>query len=128
MKVDLRNGFQHVREHVGHDLECIFYGENKENALNVTIECKTCGCVILDFNRIEGNADSIQDIKNIIDNSAMRMEDFHELILDCSGSIGCGIVNSSSQEQAEFLFENLGFEQSIISLNGMVIRKNTDGH
>lgn len=38
-------------QHVGHKLSCVYYGENKKNAVDVAIECETCGVVLLDIER-----------------------------------------------------------------------------
>lgn len=44
--------FSGLLEHVGHELECVTYGDPPEN---VAIECLDCGCVVVDFNRDEGD-------------------------------------------------------------------------
>jgi len=43
--------FKELLEHVGHKIECAYYGHSKEEAENVAIECVDCHVVILDFNR-----------------------------------------------------------------------------
>jgi hypothetical protein len=48
--------FKSLSAHVGHELECVLYGENYEyegDAVNVSLECMTCGEVIIDFDREE---------------------------------------------------------------------------
>ena len=36
-----------LKEHLGHDVELVYYG-NKDNPANISIECNDCGCVIID--------------------------------------------------------------------------------
>jgi len=43
--------FKELLEHIGHKIECAYYGHSKEEAENVAIECVDCHVVILDFNR-----------------------------------------------------------------------------
>ena len=45
--------FEKYREHVGHKIVVVFYGESKSGAVNVAIECEDCGCVLTDENRYE---------------------------------------------------------------------------
>lgn len=42
--------FKILLEHVGHALECVFYGPAPD-PVNVAIECLDCGCVVLDIDR-----------------------------------------------------------------------------
>lgn len=49
MGINLRNGYEELREHIGHDIETVCYGVPGEDPHNVAIECVTCGCVLLDF-------------------------------------------------------------------------------
>lgn len=50
--------FQDLLEHVGHEIECVAYGDhlssNKSNIVNVAIECVTCGVVLVDFDADNG--------------------------------------------------------------------------
>jgi len=38
--------FQELKNHVGHEFDCVIYGEDD----NVSLECLTCSEVIMDFN------------------------------------------------------------------------------
>ena len=38
--------FSRIREHVGHKIVCVRYGE-----MNAAVECETCNCVIIDSDR-----------------------------------------------------------------------------
>ena len=40
--------FEEIRDHIGHDLECVRYGQN-DKCVNVSIECITCGEVLIDL-------------------------------------------------------------------------------
>jgi hypothetical protein len=51
MAIDVCNGYADLREHVGHDVEIVQYG----NFENVAIECTTCGEVLIDFTRDESD-------------------------------------------------------------------------
>ena len=46
------NSFKRLKEHVGHDIECVTYG-NDGVTWNVAIECKTCNEVLMDFDATE---------------------------------------------------------------------------
>lgn len=51
MAVDLSeggNGFNDLREHIGHKIVCVRYGQGDE-CVNVALECETCNTVLLDF-------------------------------------------------------------------------------
>lgn len=39
-----------LKEHVGHDIECVEYGKDAEN---IAVECVTCNIVMLDIDRPE---------------------------------------------------------------------------
>lgn len=41
------HSFEDLITHVGHEIVCVTYGDN----LNVAVECETCGCVLVDFDR-----------------------------------------------------------------------------
>ena len=42
--------YEGLLNHLGHKLECVYYGELPYPA-NVAIECIDCGCVVVDFER-----------------------------------------------------------------------------
>ena len=51
------HSFEDLIGHVGHEIVCVTYGDepdygdiSKDN-LNVAVECETCGCVLVDFDR-----------------------------------------------------------------------------
>lgn len=56
MAIDLENGYEELRGHVGHTIEVVRYGPAK-HPMNIAIECETCGCVLLDFDRPEEEDD-----------------------------------------------------------------------
>lgn len=48
------HSFADLIEHVGHKLQCVYYGEGcKRTARNVAVECTTCNEVLTDFDRDE---------------------------------------------------------------------------
>ena len=58
MALDLNNGYAELRDHIGHEIECVGYGGDVLTAraageqpfhANVALECVTCGTVLLDF-------------------------------------------------------------------------------
>lgn len=49
MGIDLGNGYQDLLSHVGHDIECVAYGDDPHDPHNVAVQCKTCGEILLDF-------------------------------------------------------------------------------
>lgn len=42
--------FEDLLDHVGHEFECVTYGEEP---VNVALECVTCGEVMIDFDKEE---------------------------------------------------------------------------
>lgn len=53
MAIDLNNGYSELREHVGHDIICVSYGSIFYPESNISLECETCGCVLIDFDKPE---------------------------------------------------------------------------
>ena len=47
----MSEGFERLRTHVGHDIECAVYGKNNSPTQNVAVECVTCGVVLIDYDR-----------------------------------------------------------------------------
>jgi hypothetical protein len=45
--------YSELKAHVGHDLECVGYGD-PVNPENVAVECLDCGEVIIDFDYDDG--------------------------------------------------------------------------
>lgn len=51
------HSYEDLIEHVGHEIVCVTYGGKLTpdgatiDAVNVAIECETCGCVLVDFDR-----------------------------------------------------------------------------
>lgn len=42
--------YSELREHVGHDVQCVTYGQDE----NVSLECEDCGMILLSFDQDEG--------------------------------------------------------------------------
>jgi len=42
--------YSKLREHIGHEIECVGYGRDKEPPENVALECLDCCTVLTDFN------------------------------------------------------------------------------
>jgi len=55
IRLDNDGGFEDLKGHVGHQIECVHYGATREPPVNVALECVTCGCVLIDFNAPEGS-------------------------------------------------------------------------
>lgn len=53
MAIDLNNGYRELREHIGHDIVCVNYGTEGQEPENIALECETCGCVLIDFDKPE---------------------------------------------------------------------------
>lgn len=47
------HNYEELREHIGHDLACVGYGQLGAAPANVAIECMTCGAVLVDFDKDE---------------------------------------------------------------------------
>lgn len=44
--------FSMLLDHVGHHVVVVYYGEGgKKTAVNVSVECEDCGCVLYDEDR-----------------------------------------------------------------------------
>lgn len=52
------NSFNDLIQHVGHKITCVTYGEP---AVNVALECETCGEVLQDFDKPDGPVQSNND-------------------------------------------------------------------
>ena len=46
MALDLQNLYDDIRQHLGHEIVCVEYGEQA-----VSIECETCCMVLLDADK-----------------------------------------------------------------------------
>jgi len=57
MALDQNNLYEGILAHVGHEIECVTYGD-ADDPENVAMECVTCGVVLLDANQID--TDSIR--------------------------------------------------------------------
>ena len=55
MAIDLKNGYEELRQHLGHLIVAVSYGDpdGSDAPENVAIECETCDEVLLDFDRPE---------------------------------------------------------------------------
>ncbi len=51
MAIDLTNGYKELLEHRGHKIVCVSYGSMDGEPVNVAIECETCNCVLVEFDR-----------------------------------------------------------------------------
>jgi len=47
--------YKNLKEHLGHRIVCVSYGENKEN---IALECEDCNEVLLDFDKDEKSGDN----------------------------------------------------------------------
>ena len=47
------SNYDELRQHIGHRIVCVCYGEEGEDPDNITIECATCCEVLLDFDKEE---------------------------------------------------------------------------
>jgi len=50
MAVDPRLGYDEIREHAGHKIECVTYGDKTAPA-NAALECVDCGIVLIGYDR-----------------------------------------------------------------------------
>jgi hypothetical protein len=46
---DPRECFEQLKEHIGHKIEIVGYGNETYKIFNVAVECETCGTVLIDF-------------------------------------------------------------------------------
>jgi hypothetical protein len=53
MGLDLNDGYRDLRQHINHEIECVSYGSLDPEPQNVALECVTCSCVLIDFDRPE---------------------------------------------------------------------------
>jgi hypothetical protein len=44
------SNFEELKYHIGHKIVCVAYGF-KTILLNVALECETCGCILLDYDK-----------------------------------------------------------------------------
>ena len=45
--------YNDFREHIGHKIVCVCYGEDGSDPENIALECETCGCVLMDVHKDE---------------------------------------------------------------------------
>lgn len=45
------HNFNQLRQHVGHHIVCVEYGNDDAGVVNVALECEDCGEVLLDFDK-----------------------------------------------------------------------------
>ena len=45
------HSFRDLLSHVGHDVSVVTYGKDGVPPVNVAIECNSCGCVLVDYER-----------------------------------------------------------------------------
>lgn len=48
------SNYTELRSHIGHEIECVFYNaghEYEQDPVNVSLECVTCGEVLMDFDQ-----------------------------------------------------------------------------
>lgn len=60
MGIDLTNGYNDLKGHIGHKIVCQPYGDPRD-PVNIAIECETCNCILIDFNQPQ-KAPSIKTI------------------------------------------------------------------
>ena len=56
MGIDMSNGYDDLRKHIGHQIACVCYGADSQDPHNIAIECETCHEVIIDFNHPDVDA------------------------------------------------------------------------
>jgi hypothetical protein len=56
MGIDLNDGYNDLRPHIGHKIACVCYGVDDQDPHNIAIECEDCGVVLIDFNHPEVEA------------------------------------------------------------------------
>lgn len=49
MAIDLNNGFKELVPHADHELQVATYGPWKGEIVNVSLDCITCGMVLIEF-------------------------------------------------------------------------------
>jgi len=50
VSIDLNNGYNDLRPHIGHKITCVCYGAGGQDPDNIALECEDCGMVLIDFN------------------------------------------------------------------------------
>ena len=89
--------FEEIRDHIGHKLECVRYGQN-DKCVNVSIECITCGEVLIDLHPNEylakekDNDLTCPECKN--DSPGAE----YEILKEDNKSCLCSVKNDSQQQ------------------------------
>lgn len=55
------HSYDELREHIGHRVVCVCYGEKGKDPANVAVECETCSTVLMDYNQGESDYDDGQE-------------------------------------------------------------------
>lgn len=48
--------YDKMREHIGHNVVMVYYGD-KENPVDISVECEDCNCIIVDAEEMVEIAD-----------------------------------------------------------------------
>ena len=80
MAIDLTNGYRELMEHVGHKVEVANYGDDE----NVVVECITCGCILIDFDKPDDVQQGMKRKILVSEDKATELEDLcNEPAADC---------------------------------------------
>jgi len=48
---NVKNGYEDLKKHIGHNIVVVGYGTPAEPSINVAIECEDCNEVLIDFDK-----------------------------------------------------------------------------
>lgn len=54
------DSFSDLLRHIKHKIACVYYGESKEDAWTVSVECETCHEVIVSYDRDHEDHSSVR--------------------------------------------------------------------
>ena len=82
--LNLENGYAELMEHRSHHVEIVTYGDGE----GVALECTTCGCVLLDFDRGEETGAEPPEKEAAITFTMNLLENSGDVVNASIGSIG----------------------------------------
>jgi hypothetical protein len=82
-------GFEDLRRHVGHKIECVCYSDGK-TVYGVSLECVTCGEVLVSFDNPEFVEECLEDCDEVAVNRLGKCPKCGSVLIDQEASEDCG--------------------------------------
>lgn len=114
------NTFDELLSHAGHETETVYYG-TEHQAVNVAIECITCGCVLVDL--CPGDLLS-KELADDVDKTIAHVWHIRDVIARAKEND----INLSEQQAIEILHRIDHYKDADVGINLDVIDVHIDGY